>query len=241
MWTRRALAALAAVVLLSGSIVVPTIEDGAVTWGKLSTAVQDSIQAGGGGVSDLDDLGDVTITSPSSGDVLAYSGSAWTESTPAGTVGYSAQADTLLVQLFASLSNGNAGLTGLGTFYGPVLTFTDESGAYRYWSTQIPGTFEGRTTLRITFFAASSAATDGQHDMTCSVDGSATGTGRSYTDETVSFTPETSSYAFKKVTHTFSYTPAATDEILWLKIAEKPGDTGTGTTYIATSIKLEAY
>jgi hypothetical protein len=43
--------------------------------------------SGGGGATSLDDLTDVTIASPSSGQVLKYNGSAWVNDTDAGGAG----------------------------------------------------------------------------------------------------------------------------------------------------------
>ncbi len=73
---------------------------------------------GGGGAADLDDLGDVTITSPATGAVLTYNGSAWID----GTV---ALGDSDAVSGTLPVANGGTGDTtasgartnlGFGTF-----------------------------------------------------------------------------------------------------------------------------
>lgn len=59
---------------------------------------------GAGGAADLDDLGDVTITSPATGAVLTYNGSAWID----GTV---ALGDTDAVSGTLAVANGGTGDT----------------------------------------------------------------------------------------------------------------------------------
>jgi hypothetical protein len=64
-----------------GADVLPIVDSSVTTTKKISLAdvseyvINDIVFPAG--VEDLDDLGDVTVPSPSTGDVLQYSGSAW--------------------------------------------------------------------------------------------------------------------------------------------------------------------
>lgn len=68
-----------------------------------SAWVQTASPTGGGGASDLDGLSDVTITTPSTGQVLKYNGSAWVNDTDA-TSGSSALDDLTDVVITAAAS-----------------------------------------------------------------------------------------------------------------------------------------
>jgi hypothetical protein len=69
-----------------GADVLPIVDSSVTTTKKISLAdvseyvINDIVFPAG--VEDLDDLADVTAPSPSSGDILSYSGSAWVNSPP---------------------------------------------------------------------------------------------------------------------------------------------------------------
>ena len=81
---------------------------------------------GGGGATDLDDLTDVTITTPANGNVLSFNGSAWVNTTPAG--GGDLLAANNLSELTATAATARTNL-GLGTAAVEAASAFDAAGA----------------------------------------------------------------------------------------------------------------